>query len=359
MNRIAPSIRARPKAPNLPSQAELDPSHIMQVGAGFWASKTLLSAVELELFTQLGGESLTGEEIEERLGLHPRATDDFLDTLVALRLLERDGDGSAGRYRNTADAGAFLDKRSPIYIGGILEMFNARLYRFWGDLTEALQTGKPQNEIKHTGKPMFDELYSDPERLEQFMKAMQGISLGNFHALAEKFDFSPYKTLCDVGGATGQLCTILAARYPQLRCTSFDLPVVAPIAEKTITAAGIADRVSAASGDFFADPLPQADVITMGMILHDWNLDRKMHLIRSAYEALPEGGAFIIIENLIDDARRDNAFGLMMSLNMLIEFGDAFDFTGSDFAAWCREAGFRETETLPLAGPASAGIAYK
>ena len=191
------------------------------------------------------------------------------------------------------------------------------------------------------------------------MGAMQGISLGNFSALAEKFDFSKYQTLCDVGGATGQLCTIVAARHPHLRCTSYDLPVVTPIAEKAIAATGLSDRVTAASGDFFADPLPKADVITMGLILHDWNLDRKMHLIRAAYEALPEGGAFIVVENLIDDARRENAFGLMMSLNMLIEFGDAFDFTGSDFAGWCREVGFREVEVLPLAGPASAGIAYK
>jgi hypothetical protein len=341
------------------SKVEPNPSHIMQIGMGFWASKTVLSAVELELFTQLGSEAMTGEEIGERLGLHPRAIYDFLDTLVALRLLERDGEGSDGRYRNTAETAAFLDKGSPAYVGGILEMCNARLYRFWGDLTQALQTGKPQNEIKHTGKPMFDELYSDPARLEQFMEAMQGISLGNFHALAQKFDFSTYETVCDVGGATGQLCTILAARHPHLRFTSYDLPVVAPIAEKAIAAAGLTDRVATASGDFFADPLPRADVITMGLILHDWNLDRKMHLIRAAYEALPEGGAFIIIENLIDDARRENAFGLMMSLNMLIEFGDAFDFTGSDFAGWCREVGFREVEILPLAGPASAGIAYK
>jgi len=341
------------------SNVEPNPSHIMQIGMGFWASKTVLSAVELELFTQLGSEAMTGEEIGERLGLHPRAIYDFLDTLVALRLLERDGEGSGGRYRNTAETAAFLDKGSPAYLGGILEMCNARLYRFWGDLTEALQTGKPQNEIKHTGKPMFDELYSDPARLEQFMDAMQGISLGNFHALAEKFDFSRYRTVCDVGGATGQLCTTLAARHPHLRFTSYDLPVVAPIAERAIAAAGLTDRVATASGDFFADPLPRADVITMGLILHDWNLDRKMHLIRAAYEALPEGGALIIIENLIDDARRENAFGLMMSLNMLIEFGDAFDFTGSDFAGWCREVGFREVEILPLAGPASAGIAYK
>jgi predicted O-methyltransferase YrrM len=337
----------------------LDPSHVMQVGTGFFMSKTLLSAVELELFTELGGDALTGEEIGARLDLHPRAIDDFLDLLVALRLLDRDGDGPDGRYRNTAETAAFLDKRSPTYIGGILEMCNARLYRFWGDLTEALQTGKPQNEIKHTGKPMFEELYSDPARLEQFMGAMTGISLGNFQALAERIDFSKYETVCDVGGATGQLCMVLAKHHPHLRCTSFDLPVVEPIAKKAIAAAGLSDRITTAGGDFFVDSFPPADVITMGLILHDWNLDRKMELIRAAYDALPEGGAFIVIENLIDDARRENAFGLAMSLNMLIEFGDAFDFTGSDFAGWCREVGFRDVEVLPLTGPASAGVAYK
>ncbi|MDT7650783.1 MAG: hypothetical protein QOI36_2189 [Pseudonocardiales bacterium] len=341
------------------SQEELDPSHIMQVGVAFWASKTLLSAVELQLFTHLGVDSMSGEEIRERLGLHPRGTYDFLDTLVALQFLERDGDGSDGRYRNTAETAAFLNRQSPTYIGGILEMRNARSYQFWGSLTEALQSGKPQNEIKQTGRPMFDELYSDPARLEQFMNAMAGISLGNCQVLADRFDFSKYKTVCDVGGATGQLCTILARRHPHLRCTTLDLPVVAPIAEKTIATAGLSDRVATASVDFFVDALPGADVITMGMVLHDWNLDQKMHLIRSAYDALPDGGALIVIENLIDDARRENAFGLMMSLNMLIEFGDAFGFTGSDLAGWCREAGFREVEILPLTGPASAGVAYK
>ena len=337
----------------------IDPSHILQIGSGFWPSKVLLSAVELELFTRLGSEALTGEEIGDQLGLHPRAIWDFLDGLVALGLLDREGDGHGAHYRNTQDTAVFLDKNSPQYIGGILEMFNARLFRYWADLTDALKTGEPQNEVKHTGKPMFDELYADPDRLEQFMGAMTGISLGNFHALADKFDFSAHKTLCDVGGATGQLSLIVAARHPQLRCTSFDLPVVEPIAKKTIAAAGLAERVATASGDFFADPLPKADVITMGMILHDWNLERKMQLITSAYDALPEGGAFVVIENFIDDARRENVFGLMMSLNMLIEFGDAFDFTSADFTDWCTQVGFRRVEVVPLAGPASAAIAYK
>jgi predicted O-methyltransferase YrrM len=331
----------------------------MQVGFGFWPSKTLLSAVELGLFTELGANAMTGAEVGERLGLHERGIYDFLDGLVALQLLERDGDGAGARYRNTPETAAFLDKSKPTYVGGILEMAGARLYPFWGDLTEGLKTGSPQNEIKHSGTAMFEELYSDEARLEQFMDAMTGISMGNFTALAERFDFSRYKTVCDVGGATGQLSMTLARHHEHLRCISFDLPVVAPIARRKIAEAGLSERVEVLSGDFFADPLPRADVITMGLILHDWNLERKMQLIRAAYDALPEGGAYIVIENVIDDARRENVFGLMMSLNMLIEFGDAFDFTGSDFAGWCREAGFRDVEIIPLAGPASAGVAYK
>jgi hypothetical protein len=338
---------------------QVDPSHIMQVGMGFWASKTLLSAVELELFTKLGSNSMTGSQIAEALGLHERAIPDFPDALVALQLLDREGDGSDALYRNTPSTAVFLDKASPAYIGGLLEMGNARLYGFWGDLTEALQTGKPQNEIKHTGKPMFDELYSDPARLEQFMNAMAGISKGPFQALAERFDFSKYGTLCDVGGATGQLSIAVANRHPHMRCTSYDLDVVEPIAKRTIEAAGVGGRVTAQAGDFFAEPLPKADVITMGLILHDWNLERKMHLIKAAYDALPDGGAFIIVENLIDDARRENAFGLLMSLNMLIEFGDAFDFTGGAFAGWCREVGFTRIDVMSLAGPTSAAVAYK
>jgi SAM-dependent methyltransferase len=336
-----------------------DPSAIMQIGMGFWPSKTLLSAVELRLFTLLGSGSLTADEIADRLELRSRAVLDFLDGLVALRLLEREGVGDNGRYTNTHETAIFLDANSPQYIGGILEMANARLYGFWNGLTEALQTGEPQNEIKHSGRSMFEELYADPARLEQFLQAMAGISAGNALALAEKFDFSRYNTVCDVGGATGQLSIILARRHSHLRCVSFDLPVVEPIARRTIEAAGLADRVTTLSGDFFSGSLPQADVITMGLILHDWNLERKLQLIRSAFDALPPGGALIAIENIIDDERRENVFGLMMSLNMLIEFGDAFDFTGAEYRTWCQQVGFSTVDVIPLAGPTSAAIAYK
>jgi predicted O-methyltransferase YrrM len=338
---------------------EPDPSHIVQIGMGFFASKTLLSAVELGLFTKLAQRPMTALEVASSLGLHPRAVPDFPDALVALKLLQRTGEGSEGLYSNTPESAAFLDRNSPDYIGGILEMANARLYRFWADLTEALKTGAPQNEIKRSGKPMFAKLYETPERLEQFMNAMSGVSAGNFKAFAQKFDFSKYKTLCDIGGATGQLSCMVAAASPHMRCTSFDLPEVLPIAKRRIDEAGLADRVQAISGDFFADPLPKADVITMGMVLHDWNLEKKKTLIRKAYDALPQGGAYVVIEALIDDARRESAFSLLMSLNMLIEFGDAFDYSGSDFADWCREVGFRKFEIIHLTGPSSAAVAYK
>lgn len=331
----------------------------MQVGMGFFASKTLLSAVELDLFTKLGRQPMTGREIAAASQLSPRAIPDLPDALVALKFLQREGDGPEARYSNTPESAFFLDRNSPGYIGGILEMANARLFRFWADLTEALKTGLPQNETKHSGEPMFAKLYEDPARLEQFMNAMSGVSAGNFKEFARKFDFSNYQTLCDVGGATGQLSCMVAAAHPHMRCTSFDLPKVVPIAEQKIEQADLADRVTAVGGDFFADPLPKADVITMGMILHDWNLEKKKTLIRKAYDALPPGGAFVVIESLIDDARRENAFGLLMSLNMLIEFGEAFDYSGADFTGWCREAGFRDFEILRLTGPSSAAVAYK
>lgn len=338
---------------------EPDPAHIMQIGMGFLASKTLLSAVELGLFTHLAKGPLTAAEIREALGLSERAVPDFPDALVSLKLLEREGAGPDARYANTAEGALFLDRASPAYIGGLLEMASARLFRFWADLTEGLRTGKPQNEIKHSSEPLFASLYADPASLEQFLNAMAGASAGNFKALAARFDFSRYRTLCDVGGATGLLACTVAAAHPGIACTSFDLPPVAPIAAERIAEAGLSDRVTVASGDFFAGPLPRAEVITMGMILHDWNLEQKKLLIGKAYEALPEGGAFIVVEALIDDARRENSFGLLMSLNMLMETGDGFDYSGADFAGWCREAGFKRVEVIPLAGPSSAAVAYK
>jgi len=337
----------------------LDPGPILQTAFGFWSSKVLLTAVEFGVFTLLGDRRMSGLELGAKLGLHSRGISDFFDALVAMRFLDRDGEGPAACYFNTPAGALYLDRNSPRYVGGILVMLNDRLFKYWHDLPEALRTGKPQNEVKHGQKGIFEALYAELPKLEQFMGAMTGLSRINFEAFAAKFDFSKFKTLCDIGGAAGLLCIEAARKHPHLKCISFDLPPVEPIARKHIAAAGLSDRIATAHGDFFKDALPKADLITMGMILHDWNLEKKMHLIRSAYDALPVGGALVAIEALIDDARRENAFGLLMSLNMLIEFGDAFDFSGADFRKWCGEAGFKRFEVIHLAGPSSAAIAYK
>lgn len=336
-----------------------NPGYIMQTATGFWASKVLLTAVELDLFSTLGQQAMTAAQLGETLSLHPRGTYDFFDALVALGFLERDGDGPRGEYRNTPETATFLDKASPKYMGGMPQMLNNRLFGFWNDLGTALRTVQPQNEVKIHGKPVFEELYANQAKLGEFLHAMTGFQAGNFMVLAEKLDFSRYETVSDIGGALGLLSRLVGAKHPHLRFTSFDLPPVTDLAKEHIADAGMSDRIEAVAGDFFVDDLPKADVVTMGNILHDWNLEKKKVLIRKAYDALPEGGAFIAIENLIDDARRENAFGLLMSLNMLIEFGDAFDYTGADFREWCTEAGFTRFEIIPLAGPTSAAVAYK
>lgn len=338
---------------------QVDPSKIMQLGTGFFATKTLLTAVNMELFTILAKRELSGDEIQSRLGLHSRNLYDFLDALVALGFLKRTGLRQTALYRNAEDTDLFLDKNKPNYIGGILEMCNNRLYLFWNDLEEGLKTGLPQNETKNGGKSVFEEIYADPEKLQEFVSAMAGVQMGNFVVFAKKFDFSNYKTLCDIGGAGGILAAQVALNNQHMQCISFDLPPVEPIAKENIQNMGLEDRVAINSGDFFTDDFPKADVITMGNVLHDWGKEGKLMLIKKAYKALPKGGALVVIESIIDDNRSENAFGLLMSLNMLIETSEGYDFSMSDFNELVKEAGFGQTSVMPLTGPTSAAIAIK
>jgi len=330
------------------------PDQILQIGLGFWASKTLLSAVEMEVFTELARHSEDLDTLAGRIGLHPRSARDFLDALVALGLLERQN----GLYSNTPSTDLFLDKHKPSYIGGILEMANKRLYPHWSKLTTGLRTGERQNE-EPGDEDVFAALYADPARLKGFLRAMTGVSRGANLTIAAKFPWTNYKTVADCGTAQGDLIVQVALKNPHLTCTGFDLPEVAPIFEEYVEANGLNARVRFQPGNFFKDPLPKVDVIMMGHILHDWNLDEKKMLIRKAYDALPSGGAFIAYDAIIDDDRSKNAFGLLMSLNMLIETPGGFDYTGADCIGWMKEAGFREARVEHLIGPDSMVIGIK
>jgi hypothetical protein len=331
------------------------PERILQTGLAFWGSKTLLSAIEIGVFTELARGAERFEALRGRLGLHPRSARDFLDALVALGFLHRRGD----TYSNTADTNLFLDRKKPTYVGGFLEMSNDRLYPFWGHLTEGLRTGQPQNEIKTGGPGLFETLYAYPAKLKQFLAAMTGLSRGANLTIARKFPWKDYRSFADVGTAQGDLAVQIALANGHLRGLGFDLPEVAPIFEEYVESLGVADRLTFEPGSFFDDDLPKADVVLMGHILHDWDLPAKKMLIQKAFDAIPSGGALVVYESIIDDDRSKNAFGLMMSLNMLIETPAGFDYTGADCEGWMREAGFSSTRTEPLVGPDSMVIGVK
>ncbi|HKZ97687.1 MAG TPA: methyltransferase [Hyphomicrobiaceae bacterium] len=330
------------------------PERILELGMGFWGSKTLLSAVELGLFTQLARGPADAETLSRRLGLHARSARDFLDALVALKMLDRQD----GLYRNTPATDLFLDQSKPSYVGGILEMANARLYPFWASLTKALKTGLPQNEIQG-GEDLFAAIYDDPVRLRGFLAGMSGISLGPAQAIAAKFPWQKYRTFVDCGCAQGMVPVTLARAHAHLKGVGLDLPQVKPVFDEFVTSHGLGDRLVFQAVNFFREPLPKTDVIIMGHILHDWDLAEKRALVAKAFEALPKGGGLIVYDAIIDDDRRKNAFGLLMSLNMLIETPGGFDYTGADCQGWLRDAGFSETRVEALAGPVSMAVAIK
>lgn len=333
------------------------PDAIMQLGLGFWGSRTLLSAVELGVFTELARGPRDGRTLASKLGLHSRSASDFLDALVALKMLDRDGDV----YRNVPETDLFLDRAKPSYVGGVLEMAAGRLYPCWGRLTEGLRTGMPQNELADApeGVDLFAELYADPERLRGFLSAMTGISSGAAIAIARKFPWKDYRTFADVGAAQGAVPVQLALAHDHLHGVGYDLEPVRPIFEEYVARHGLSGRVRFQAGDFFRDPLAPADVLVMGHILHDWDLGEKKRLLAKAHAALPPGGALVVYEALIDDDRRENAFGLLMSLNMLIETRGGFDYTGADCMGWMKEVGFREARVEPLVGPDSMVVGIK
>jgi len=338
------------------SSAPPTPEAILQLGTAFWASKTLLSAVELGLFTELAAAGpLDAEELRGKLGLHERSARDFFDALVALGMLEREN----GRYGNTAETDLFLDRNKPSYQGGLLEMLNARLFGFWNSLTEGLRTGAPQNEAKTGGGNLFEAIYSDPGLLRGFARAMTASSIGPAQAIAAVFPWERYKTVIDIGCAEGCVPVQVALAHPHMGGGGFDLAPVEPLFNDYVGAAGLGDRLRFHTGDFFADELPRADVLVMGRILHDWDMAEKRLLLEKAHAALPAGGALIVYESIIDDDRRENAFGLLMSLNMLIETPGGFDYTGADCQGWMKDVGFTETSVQHLGGPTSMVVGIK
>lgn len=330
---------------------DVTPERIQQLGSGFRSSRTLLSAVELGVFTALADGPLPGDVLAARVGVSLRAADDFFDSLVALEMLER----IDGCYANTPETDTYLDRAKTTYIGGMAEMQGVSGYRVWASLTEALRTGLPQTDAKGDTRTLFDE----PARARRYLRAMTGGSMAAASAIARKFPWGSYRSFVDVGTAEGCLPVSVALRHRHLSGGGLDVPEAREIYEEYVRSFGLADRLSFFPGNFMVDRLPEADVVVMGNILCDMNLEEKRLLLGKAYAALPLQGALIVYESIIDDERRHNASALLTSLAMVLQRKGAFGFTGRQCQDWMADAGFDETYVEHLEGPRSMVVGKK
>jgi hypothetical protein len=330
------------------------PDHILEIGFGFRKSRALLSAVELGVFTALGDGPLGENALAHRIGIHARSARDFFDTLVTLGLLERD---ESDRYANTAACAFYLDARRPAYLGGLFDYLNERMYPAWGKLTSALRTGKPQAGPSAAGG--FSSFYSDDSVAETFLKGMTGASLLVGTSLAAEFPWDDYGTFVDIGAAQGCVPSEIACAHPHLRGIGFDLPAVERAFTDYVRERGLEERITFHAGDFFKDSLPEADVLIMGRILHNWGVSIRKVLIGKAHAALPPGGALIVHDTLIDDTRRERPHCMLSSLNMLIQTSGGSEYTAQECIGWMHEAGFAQTRIVPLAAMQTAVIGIK
>jgi len=329
-------------------------SKIIEIGFAFWKSQALMAAVGLGIFSALAKGPMRDDALRKTLGVHGRGFRDLLSALVSLEMLEETADG----YANTKISDYYLDGAKPTYIGGLLELASDRLYPLWGRLGQGLLTGEPQNEAKEE-EDYYANLGEDRRRLAQFLKAMDGLSAQAARVMAERYPWARCQTFIDVGGARGAAAVELARRYPHLHGGCFELPAVRPHFEEYVAQAGLQKRLRFYEGDFFRDPLPPAQTLLMGHVLHNWDPDQRRRLLRKAYDALPLGGGLIVYEWFLREKPAAEPLPQLMSLNMLLATRGG---GGSDWRKcreWMLEVGFREAHMEPLLGPCSMVIGTK
>jgi hypothetical protein len=317
--------------------ADADQVAVKRLGNAFCEAKLLLSAVELGVFTALDAGSATEGELRERLDLQPRGVRDFLDALVVLGLLERSGE----RYANSRAASRVLVRGKDSYAGGFLERANRMLYPAWGRLTEALRTGAPQ------AADALGAMQADPAKLAQYLDMMDSVNVQLVPDILASLPWAQVGTVVDVGGARGNLVGRIAQAHPALRGAVFDLPAIAPAAAAHLTALGVADRISYRSGDFFTDPLPRAEVVVIGHVLHNWSPDQRAALVKRAYDAVLPGGALLVYDAMLDP-ERGSLSTLLVSLNMLLVTAGGGEYTVDECAGYLRAAGFGEIAGWPI-----------
>ncbi len=313
------------------------PGGIIRLSAAFCDAKALLTAVDLDLFSALHSSPATEEEIRQRLALHGRGLSDFLHLLVALGLLEKDGD----RYRNATGADRYLVRGQQIYIGGFLQGTDRHLYPAWGKLTDALRTGRPQ------AASSSSDTINDPQQLGYFVRMMDAITQVLGPELVKAVDWSGHSSVLDVGGCRGNMVGQVVKAHPELAGHVFDLPQMEPFFTEYIADMSLTGAVRFHGGDFFRDPLPKADLVILGHVLHDWNREQRAFLFQKALEAVNPGGALLVYDRMLDD-EPDHVENLVVSLNMLLVTEGGAEYPASELYEYANAAGVSSVADQPL-----------
>jgi hypothetical protein len=357
----------------------ISPDPIFQLLTGFQVSKTLMTAVELEVFTKLAGKSVNMKQLQEILEMEGRPAEVFSIALVSLGLLSKDkrekvNEITRGQneyyYANTDLADTFLIKGKSGYMGDIISMIDKRLYKSWDKLSYSLKANKPiAQEEGGDAESIFNEAKSSnqsAEQIEKFTHGMYGLSVGPAMALANAFDFSKYKRMMDIGGGSGVYAIQVVKEYSNMSATVLDLKPVCTVADEYIELFDLKNRIQTKALDFFNEELPtDCDVAFLSHIIHDYSKDKGKSLFEKIYNALPsgdnvdDGGAIIISEWLLNDEKTGPIPSALMGLNMMVETSGGRNYSFAEISEILTEIGFKNIEKRSLAGPAEIVIGYK
>ena len=332
-----------------------DPAIVLDLLEAFRRSKTMFAAHALGVFDALAAKPQSAVELAAALKADAGALERLLDACVGLQLLAH----SPAGYANTPTATTYLTSSSPDRLSGYVSYSNAVMWKLWAHLEDGVREGSHRwQQAYGWDGPIFGNLFRTPEARREFLLGMHGYGRISSPHVVAAFDLSGFRTLCDLGGATGHLAMAACERYPQMRGIVFDLPEVVPMAAEMIAASPVADRVSTASGDFFTDELPPADLYALGRILHDWTEAKSLKLLAKIYAALPPGGALLIAEKMLTDDRSGGHWARMQNLNMLL-VTEGQERTLAQYAELLARVGFRDVAGVRTASPGDAVLARK
>jgi acetylserotonin N-methyltransferase len=328
---------------------DVDPAPILDLIEAFRRSKAMFAAVELRVFDRLAEGPLPAYKLATDSNVD--AMQRLLDACVSLGLLRRNGDF----YENTQLSATYLARSSPRALTGYINYSNQILYPMWSHLEDAVREGTHRwKQTFGLDGAIFAHFYKTDADRREFLLGMHGNGLLSSPAVVSAFDLSGYRRIVDLGGATGHLALAAVQRYPGMRGAVFDLPEAVGFAQEFVEGT----PVELIEGDFFADPLPEADLYAVGQVLHDWTEEKIERLLGRIYDALPPDGALLIAERLFDNDLCGPVSAHMQSLNMMI-CTEGRERSFDQYAELLQKAGFSHMEGKKTGARLDAVLAKK